>query len=245
MVDAFLGNAPRDSWIFLGDSTIQRLVWRIRRLDGDCYILKKCKGMCSLAEYMGVSMRDDKTPSDPVSHHAYVCKDWKKQLMGCANRIDMCSHKTIEFWANALAKDVIIPGTNTSHFEVLSKYLSLHHRDVCVVGSGMHDLKDRRLKSWKFVLSVEHYLSVLLKHCGKVIWLSLNASLDEKGYGQRNSRIEDFNEAVKNKIAAEMPQVVYIENYNMSLPKYNMHDDNVHMNATYYNVLARYLGFES
>ena len=131
---------------------------------------------------------------------------------------------------------MLTPWTNSTQ-ETAASYLRKYSTDLCIVNSGHHDVNLEEQTDEPHVENVVKYVDAMKRVCKHVIWLSENKVPINKNFNQRNPVIVARINMVETILMTFHPYIGYIDTYPMST-RANMHHDNVHMNATYYQTLA-------
>ena len=242
-VEKFLEGAPTKTWAFFGDSTMRYLVSHIfENTDCTYHMVKKCKTLkCTYQDYfeLGFNIKKQPMSCDEQLRCKFTSKFSGEFRAGCASSLHICKDKSIEWIMNAFANDENYTYTANTKLELFAGYFSKHPKDVCLVNTGLHDLAKRTNTVTKFTDNVRNYLTQLQPYCNKLIWISINRSLNKRVYAQRNDKIMASNRSVQKMLQKYFPSVGYIAVDPMSKRR-DMHIDNLHMNATYYNTEARF-----
>ena len=244
-VSLMMRNSPKQNWLFVGDSTIRRLVIEYRKLHGSCYVAKRCgDNDCNLKEYLDLPYAEKSQfstmipakSSDSLQNQMRPCKWFLYDSTGCANRVDICQNKKIEYLAVRWAVDEPEPTANSTKFSLLFNYLASDKKDICVLNIGMHY---RNVTVNGHVSNVITFIGKFIPFCHRIIWLSVNSILGDKRYPQKNQRISERNDLVMNMIIDKYPDIGVIDMFQMSTLDI-MHIDNVHLNVTYYDQAASF-----
>ena len=247
-VSRLLQHSPRKEWLFVGDSTMRRLVTSFRDNVAPCETIKKCDD-CELSQYIATPLSnslgyyktyvDDNLATNGSINHMDQCKGWwSAGTTGCANRLDACRDRRVEYIAVPVAFDEQESTTNQFRYALLRDYLKSHPKDVCVINSGLHD-EARHQSTNQYIDNVRNYLHIFTQACRKIIWISINVVKGVALYAQRNEMSLAWNTGVREMIGRTYPDIAYIDMFPMSTLK-DMHEDNVHLNATYYETAARF-----
>ena len=190
-----------------------------------------------MKEYLTMS-RNNQSVLSRSAH--LLCKDWfdNDNQSGCLNGLHAFQNKSIEFIGNAYSQDVNYTDSDLSKYELITSHLHANPKDVCVINTGMHDQK-KIASINKYTDYVRHYLTYLEKYCNKMIWLSINSVLNDEQHNQRNNVILEWNRSVVNMLRNHFPEVGYVDMFPMYMRR-DMHQNNVHMNVTYYAEAARF-----
>ena len=234
LISQFLKGAQRNTWLFLGDSVmryiIRTLVYSTLK-KSNCTTLKQCRTKCTLSEYLKMS---------PYTVHVAArdypsCNDHSN---GCGSRKYRCGNVEIEYLKQLFVTELQKNNTRTEFDKIIS-YLEPKPRDICVANLGMHDQQKEGLTARDYTNSVKQFLLKMENYCGKLIWLSTNAVKGDPRFKQTNTGIQEWNEAVRVMVQADLPYVAFIDMFPMST-LISMHRDNVHMNGVYYKKVASF-----
>jgi hypothetical protein len=109
------------------------------------------------------------------------------------------SQRSIEYLVVEYARDVSIQTlvSNTTQ-ETVSYYLRLQLPQVCVVSVGLMDaMMDPPVTQATFVLNMDRFLGLLRRTCGKVVWVSLPAIVEDESLPRMsNCKLRDWNVAI-------------------------------------------------
>ena len=216
--------------LFIGDSTLKHIAEQVAMSTlKQCRVHKKCNRRCSFQEYLNLS---------PVKQYVRA-RDMNRKFCdakidGCRSFSCVCENRSMEYVAN------LVTYNNAANL-VIEKYLDKAPRDLCVVGSGMHEQHDSNYTTHEYENDVKAYLQRLDNYCGQMIWLSINAVRGYKQYNQSNRRIVEWNKAIRGMLRSDLPNVAFIDVFPMST-KGSMHwnRDNVHMNDQYNRKVASF-----
>lgn len=233
------------SWVFLGDSTMNRLFDSIIKTKRSCKSVKRAPGRCNLLPYLGQKKRKKWTkPSKNEGPHMYglnhpFCTDCHE----CNSELYDCGKHTFEYISVEFARDVEIqtPTSNTTQ-ETIAQYLQLKECDIfckCVVNSGIHDMALPHLTDQLYVKHVHFYVQQLVNSCQNVVWMSMTAVRGDKGFPQNNGRIHRWNMLIKGMLHKNFPKVGFIDVFSMSNFT-NLHFDNVHLKRSGYDLIASF-----
>lgn len=237
--------------LFAGDSTMARLAlnlpFQIMHPQYGKGTIVKSASRCDVMEYFGLPRSDLWSPPNltvegPLKYgldHEF-CNDCsgcnaRKQIFGREGKAEATyEYIPIEF---ARDREFQTPSTTTSQ-ETLAMYLSSlnYTHDLCVASAGIHDIMLRDCTANQFALNVLGYVSLIKPYCKKILWLLPSASLD--GPPQTNEGLAEFGDSVQGMCDKVDNNVLLFNIWNMSAPK-DLHVDNVHHSATYYNELGR------
>ena len=243
-----LRHSPKKEWLFIGDSTMRRLVTKYRDYYQPCYTIRKCEN-CELSQYIESPIKRDlyyykmtlgleDTTKDNWFPPDRCTSWWFPGSTGCANRLDTCFSRNVEYLGIPVAYDEKENTTNLYKLPLLQSYLKSHPKDVCVINTGLHD-EARKVTKNQYVANVKRYLSIFMNVCGHVIWISISAVQHSGLYRQHNNITLQWNSVVMAMIQRSYPDVGYIDMFPMS-NLVSMHVDNAHLNATFYEEAARF-----
>jgi len=121
--------------------------------------------------------------------------------------------------------------------------LSVWDKPVCLVSGGIHDVM-LNVSLAEHKANIEWYLNLLAGPCRFLIWVAATAPATE-GYAQTVEGIRAYNAAVREMISDRVPAAVrdatvFVDVFDASIGF--PHNDNVHMNATWYAALSDLFG---
>jgi len=191
------------------------------------------------------------------------CSGCQSQFMHCEmdkpssstdNKYGVCDRNTLVYggyMAIEFARDVEIqtPRYSTTQ-ENIASYLSVTWNKpgsplvqdwglpICVINSGSHDAKIRRITVDAFKENVKWYLNTFRTQCSHFIWLTNTAPQhdDKSRYAQTSILMHNYDSVgvkdmvAKSRTLKSMTSIVNVFNASQTWP----HSDNIHMNNDWY-----------
>lgn len=118
---------------------------------------------------------------------------------------------------------------------VVGAYIRTHPFELCVVSTGIHDMRLKELTDEQYVENVWYYVQQL-EGCTKVIWVLTNSVRENTKYPQVNKRIKRWNRMIQEDSRIAGRVFHFIDAYTLST-KFH-HTDNVHMEGAYSSKIA-------
>eukprot|EP00624_Nannochloropsis_granulata_P001092 evm.model.NODE_14895_length_20464_cov_20.899530.3 len=126
--------------------------------------------------------------------------------------------------------------TKTSQ-ETLGAYLNKTDvRELCVIGTGLHDVI-LNITSQQYTSNVLEFFVIVEPLCKQVVWLQTTATRNDLGRPQENRKLLQLNEAMLRLCPRLGPDFLILDLWNMSLPR-EVHVDNVHGTPEFYRELG-------
>jgi len=234
--------------LFIGDSTMARLYNNLPVAEPFAQIKKS--GQCGLMKYYGFERAKDwiwpnaTLGEGPVAYglNNTFCTD----CGGCGSTLQAVLGKdgqemvkSYEYISVEFARDreQQTETTKTSQ-ETLGLYLNTTYvRELCVLGTGLHDVILNVIAD-QYASNVMELLGIVKPFCRQVVWLQTTATRNDPGRPQENRKLLQLNEAILGLCPLLGPDFLILDLWSMSLPRAT-HVDNVHGTPVFYRELGR------
>ena len=241
------------AWFFFGDSQMYKLSEQIQYPYEITNYLESEDTRCSFLDFINLKKAEQWIPPPfkivgPTTYglaHPFCSDAGSPNTLRESNTLD--GNNFMEFLQVPYAKSVeqqtdytdTTQETAVMHIANQLQLRGLTYEDsVCVVNSGLHDQKLCYGKDDEWCLqiyydNVKWYLELLDNVCGSIIWISTTPVMDDPVYQQKNNRIMEWNQMVKETLAS-YKNGFYVDIWDAASHHDHLNNDNVHFVPEYY-----------